>query len=113
MTPSEQERIDVISKALAHMLRRQEELESRIRFLESTSGFKAPAPARSPFPAEATHPHTPPPLPTPVVVQRAEQGAEHPAPPPLPPTVPPSIGELIPVGVPPVAETPELETQVG
>jgi hypothetical protein len=110
MTPEEQERIDIMSKALAHMLRRQEELESRIRFLESTSGFKAPVPtpARSPFPAEATGPHTPtpPPLPPPII------------PPPLPPQTEfneaRQHGALSDSTIPPPLEVPpQLEEQVG
>jgi hypothetical protein len=41
MTPPDQERLDGISESLVRLLRRQDELESRVRQLESTAAVKA------------------------------------------------------------------------
>src|SRR5690242_21914339 len=81
MSSPDQERMDTISDALARMIKRQQELESRIQLLELMSGFKTPAP-QSPAPAPAPKP--PPMVATPIVATPPQAPPSPSEPPPMP-----------------------------
>jgi uncharacterized membrane protein len=86
------ERLEAISQALARLLRRQDEIESRFTRMEAAMGIHT-----APPPVVATPPAVPPPLPLPVApIQDA-------APPPLQEQPPP----------PPIPPSPALETRIG
>lgn len=81
----EDERLEVISEALAKLLRRQDEMEARFARMEAAMGIQEARP-----PALSTPPPMPPPLPpevpsTPLQYQPPPIPASEPAP-PLPPT---------------------------
>jgi uncharacterized membrane protein len=81
MTPPEQEHLDAISASLIRLQKRQDELESRLRRIESQGALHPVAPPEIPIISEA-----PPPILQGVI--------EHAAPPPLPQfELPPAVSE--------------------
>ena len=106
MASPDQERLDAISESVVRMIKRQDELESRVRHLEYTALLKA-APQAA---AALGQPAQPPPLPKSEFAAQPEFG-----PPPIPPAAPTSplpIGAEA-VAAPPSASVPagQLETQ--
>jgi hypothetical protein len=112
MASPDQERLDALSESVVRMIRRQEELESRVGQLESAAALKAAAKAAEPWqPGSLAHP---PPLPK---FETAEFGARPGFGPPALPTVTPSRPSPVPsatqaesMAAPPVP-APQLETQ--
>src|SRR5580704_6934653 len=122
MASPDQERLDAISESVVRMIKRQDELESRVRQLESAAVFKV-AP-------QATSPPQPPPLPKPeFAAQPGSSGFLGLGPPALPIVTPPTPPPFQAIGLdapPPAPEAapkfeaqphlktqPHLETQVG
>jgi uncharacterized membrane protein len=73
----EDERLEIISEALAKLLRRQDEMEARFARLEATMGIRP-----APVPVAQTPPPIPPPVPQPVAAPPPIQYEPPPAPQP-------------------------------